>query len=720
MSALSVSTHPVLVTGDQTIDWAIVPKNDCNLQNTDDRPHTNVDLYWHKGGIFQLKSMINAAINGGKAGRDQVHCAQEPELATDLTAYGSGFNHSISTMRSYSSDKKTVFRLAGHVGFRRAVDDPASVRKDATPTNRPTQPPRIIVIDDADLGFRRNPANWRDVLLLSEYADDPPWVLLKMSFNIVEGGLWEEIKTILASNGKSEHAWLKERLIILTSAAKLRDAKAEISRNLSWERSAYDTITEVELRHELKDLTLCPKLVVSFGPSGALLLQDRLTQWQLIHRSSLMEGEWRTQHDKGMMFGYGGALCACLVRELSRNFDAPRFADAVKSGLVAMQRLYDTGFDVNEGEKTFNFFPSIFRHGSHNLFDDIKIPDPSRPTPDHNRVKCPPLYEMSAIDDSVLMQIARSGKRAVSARLPDVPLAKFGKLITVDREEIEGLHAIDNLVQNHLDNDLHHGAKPLAIAVFGCPGSGKGFAVEELFRRWSEEKRIASHTFNLSQMSSPDDLIGALHQIRDIALSGVVPVALWDEFDSPMGTKRLGWLRYFLAPIQDGNFNQGETVHRLGPAVFVFIGGTSKTFADFKKKAHKAAPEYKAVDFISRIRGYIDIASVDSADGSLEPAIKLRRALTLHALFEKYHVAKTKDSFDVDDGVLAAFLTVARFEHGVRSMDAIIQMSTRGLERALNRSSLPSQEQINLHVNGRLFFEAMRKHQNVRSGKAAV
>ena len=55
--------------------------------------------------------------------------------------------------------------------------------------------------------------------------------------------------------------------------------------------------------------------------------------------------------------------------------------------------------------------------------------------------------------------------------------------------------------------------------------------------------------FNLAQFRSPDDLVDALHVVRDQALGGGIPLVFWDEFDTALDGRELGWLRYFLAPM---------------------------------------------------------------------------------------------------------------------------------------------------------------------------
>ena len=85
------------------------------------------------------------------------------------------------------------------------------------------------------------------------------------------------------------------------------------------------------------------------------------------------------------------------------------------------------------------------------------------------------------------------------------------------------------------------------------------------------EAYVEGREFNLSQFQDAPDLNGAFHQVRDLALAGLTPVVLWDEFDS----RDLHWLQYLLAPMQDGRFQDGQLNHAIGKSVFIFAGGTS-------------------------------------------------------------------------------------------------------------------------------------------------
>ena len=164
--------------------------------------------------------------------------------------------------------------------------------------------------------------------------------------------------------------------------------------------------------------------------------------------------------------------------------------------------------------------------------------------------------------------------------LQGVPWGQFGNLLTVDRQEIESYRSIRNLVAEYAGQKQV--TRPLSIAVFGTPGSGKSFGVTEMAKSLLPGQ-IEPITFNLSQFDSVADLLSALHQVRDVGLSGKLPLVFWDEFDTSLGETPLGWLRYFLAPMQDGKFQEGQISHPIGRAIFVFAGGTSSSMAEFDK-----------------------------------------------------------------------------------------------------------------------------------------
>ena len=303
-------------------------------------------------------------------------------------------------------------------------------------------------------------------------------------------------------------------------------------------------------------------------------------------------------------------------------------------------------------------------------------------------------------------------KYGEKSALKFIPIAQFGKLKTVDRTEIEAYRSIKNLITEYVS--AKSVMRPLSIAVFGTPGSGKSFGVTEVASSIAP-KLIEKLDFNLSQFQSLTDLTNALHRVRDVSLMGKIPLVFFDEFDSAFQGK-LGWLKYFLAPMQDGVFRVGDSVHPIGKAIFVFAGGTSSTYKQFCGEDIEDETEYKQFlnefkdakgpDFISRLRGYVNILGPNQTDEKWDQLFIVRRAMLLRSLIER----KTPDLIDgsgeaqIDNGVLRALLKVPRYKHESRSMEAILEMSRLTNASKWEQALLPSKEQLRLHVDEEQFY----------------
>ncbi len=227
--------------------------------------------------------------------------------------------------------------------------------------------------------------------------------------------------------------------------------------------------------------------------------------------------------------------------------------------------------------------------------------------------------------------------------------------------------------------------------------------------------QIEPITFNLSQFDSADDLISALHQVRDIGLSGKIPLVFWDEFDTSLGETPLGWLRYFLAPMQDGKFQEGQISHPIGRAIFVFAGGTSSSMAEFDKGMDEDFKSAKGPDFVSRLKGYINVLGPNPVKGSSgDPYFIIRRAILLRSslkrstpqLFEKHG---GKELLNIDRGVLRALLKIGKYKHGARSIESLFAMSQLTGKTDFERSCLPSESQLDLHVDGKSFLSLVQQ-----------
>jgi hypothetical protein len=333
------------------------------------------------------------------------------------------------------------------------------------------------------------------------------------------------------------------------------------------------------------------------------------------------------------------------------------------------------------------------------LSDIKKILSPGWSILDHRKIQL-------LNEEDILKNILKEGLQGV---LKDVPICKHGKLTVVDREEIESLHSIRNIIleyaqKRHEKNNFN--AQPLSLAVFGPPGSGKSFAVKQLAK--SLDLQTETLEFNLSQFSEPKEIIGAFHQIRDAVLNGKLPFVFWDEFDSKFQGNNLGWLKYFLAPMQDGKFQDRQITHSIGSCIFVFAGGTYCTFSDFMKETEKQDDDKssKKPDFTSRLKGNLTIKGINKDTGGEH--YKIRRAILLRGMLEEY-APDVWNYYDkkpnIQDKVFKAFMNIDEYKNGARSMQAIILMSRLSGEMEFTTSALPSSSQLDIHVDGENFIK---------------
>ncbi|MFY9556091.1 MAG: RyR domain-containing protein, partial [Blastocatellia bacterium] len=165
--------------------------------------------------------------------------------------------------------------------------------------------------------------------------------------------------------------------------------------------------------------------------------------------------------------------------------------------------------------------------------------------------------------------------------------------------------------------------------------------------------------------------------------------------------------RHFLAPMQDGRFQQGQISHPIGRSIFVFAGGVSESMEGFGADDQSQFRAVKGPDFVSRLKGYVDILGPNRQNTS-DPYYLLRRAILLRSILQRdaaqlFERKDGKEILNIDSGVLRALLQTERYKHGVRSMESVVAMSQLTGTQRFERSCLPAIEQLNLHVNARDF-----------------
>ena len=693
--------YDIVVAGDVTIDWLqwTAKYHECFKGNK--RPnwalYEGTQMKAEQGGALLLGEMVKKATDAKVA----THIVNEIEKLshddiihsiTILDVFALSKTEDSKDKEKTEGIKKTVFRVRKHSGFCGPITNCSRV----VPNDNPDAD--MIILDDAGNGFRENTDVWPKAIL---ETGKNPLIILKMSHPLASGDLWQHLVEI-----RKEHS---KNLILIIDANDLRKLGVNISRHLSWEQTTRDFYWQMIHNPEIKSIAACKNVIVKFGLDGVIHYtnnEGKIAAY-LYYDPVFGEDGYKDQYEgdmQGLTAAFVAAFSAQIVKEGLNGIE-----NGIFEGIRKSRKLLQLGF--GDATQTPSYpIPELFKpEEDQNTICKVDIPDFREKTDGKNN-------DWRILEECTKGKLESIACNAVLQKteeaLKQVPSARFGKLLTLDKEEIENYRCIKNLMSEYLEKtDVN---VPLSIAVFGPPGSGKSFGVTELALSLGE-KRVKKIEFNVSQFTSTADLAHAFHNIRDEVLRGKIPLVFFDEFDTSFNGK-LGWLKYFLAPMQDGMFKDGELMHPIGRAIFVFAGGTSQTFQEFsreyldetmkedkKKEILKEFHDAKGTDFVSRLRGYVNIMGPNRA-GVDDAFFIIRRALLLRSLLQKRAPNIFEDGVAcIDRGVLRAFLRVPAYKHGARSMEAIIDMSILAGKRRFNQAALPPAKQLELHVNSEIF-----------------
>lgn len=664
----------IQVAGDTTVDWLVVSPRTTALQLPDEWANQALTgLFPQPGGAALLTEVLTrVASDTDRSDRHiEVHGVTiAPEILRDPK--GSSVTRTISLWELYpqSVDKRSgpgrSWRMRDFVG-----QEPAAATGPSHPIPSGERAVTCLVLDDADLGFRSRSDSWPAGL--REGGSWPEHVIMKMTNPLATGALWDR----LVGHGDS--------LTVYLALGDLRNESASVGQALSWEQMSGEIVAAVRADEALSQAA---RVVVATGHSGAVVVEAERAL--LVFDPAHQAGDWERDRP-GTTLGLGTCLVAAMAAGCAAGGGEPDWCGFVASGLQAARLVHEQGYGM-DGHWAGLQFPvtsvaacltaSAPGHG----FETQEVgtsPDwtilGARLGPDH-------LAAAAAIVEVGPRDACRG-----------IPIEKMGSWQSADRREIEAMRSVRNIIEQYLRQADR--PRPLSIAVFGPPGAGKSFAIKQMAKEWTDGSAAITvlPAFNLSQFASAADLGDPFQRIRDCAVRGTLPLVFWDEFDARLGDQELGWLSRFLAPMQDGEFLDEGVVQPIGPAIFVFAGGTHHTMGAFKAKAESVPTYVKATDFLSRLRGYVDIVGLDRSEA--DGAHLIRRAFLLRSLFERRWPGIIDNGrVAIDPGVLRAFLGVERFGHGARSVEAIIDMSALAGKSRFERSTLPADHQLALHA----------------------
>jgi hypothetical protein len=744
-----MAPRTILVTGDHGIDY------DIYLHTDQDNPPIGTPptiIRASDGGAGIMYGVLTAAARANKDGASAFDVAFVPARRPDApptAAIWAPFE--LGSLGVTPGDQKSrVWRTRRSINLG-PVSDPSILPMPAPlapdPGSEVSYSSDILAIEDGGSGFRVTVPKALLEFLEGSAGALPQWILLKTCAPVGHGMLW------WALAGRAEVA---DRTIVVASVYDLRQADVRVSKGISWERTAEDLARELMNSPALAGLRQVRHVIVTFYGEGALWMERAAEpgappRIRLMFDPACMEEEWaRKVAVAGNAYGFHSVFAATVAARLAIGAapgDPSPLATGIARGLLAMRALRALGHGPVKkacpglpaeelgglaAAPTVRAFAEQaggrIQWARLGTFGETDVPVPGAATSN---------WRMLEATDRGLCGMPLYGKaRRVAllgtAALDNVPYARFGRLFTADRDEIEALRNLKRLMEAYAEAEGE--TKPLSLAVFGPPGAGKSFGIKQIADSVIDEKRRAVVEFNLSQFDDPDDLIGAFHQVRDKVLDGKLPLVFWDEFDA----QDYRWLQFLLAPMQDGRFQEGQITHPIGRSVFVFAGATSYTCEDFgppdrpasdsatDREQHRLAVTRfrlkKGPDFKSRLHGFLNVLGPNPRqrftgtaweDDPSDVCFPVRRALLLRSLLGLMTDASSGKRLEMDPGLVAALLEVGRYRHGSRSFEKIADALKRGGGLGFHRSALPSDEVLAMNVEPLAEFKRLLDHSAV-------
>ena len=320
--------YSIVVTGDVTMDWNLAHSRHASGATGGWSANDLSNLYWQRGGAALLADLVDAVARRLEQPGEITYSLRQtsaPRSPLDVHPEDRRFHHSFAMWAPHRYAEKDLvekeaLRVDEMLGFdladRKSIQEWQNIEADDPKAD-------LLILDDADLGFREQPELWPAAL--DAKSKKRPWVLLKMSRPLAKGSLWERL-----------HRDWNDRLILVATVNDLRLSEVQISRALSWERTAQDVFWELVHNPCINSLSHCAQVIISFGPAGAILLSPRRkgqmgSVCTLFFDPKYIEGMWEQNH-KGGMIGYTTCLTAAIARQLMLSPENPNIRGRRGSG----------------------------------------------------------------------------------------------------------------------------------------------------------------------------------------------------------------------------------------------------------------------------------------------------------------------------------------------------------------------------------------------------
>lgn len=572
--------------------------------------------------------------------------------------------------------------------------------------------PDCLVIEDQELGFYGDTSLWPSVLHNDDWEGEVVWKSVARD-DMNDVGLQSELFNQL------KHKKLAS-LTVLLSAHKLRNQRGFEIRDHRTFDSLVDTLEATICSREFASIRRASsRIILLFPYRAAAVFEGQRGGDAMEFRSFVYDSRALTTWDGlgvGRTFGSLSLLTGAVVRVLVTGGDSSGLNLAICNSIQAMRKVYENG--GGSANPLSGDIADLVENSLASAVSEHIMPVPAKKL--SSTSKSDPRYlccfpSEKDPDASLLVQsiggwegymrpiALKLVKSGVISALPYTPIGQFGDFETLDTDEVESLNNIRRLMIRYRDNDGT--SRPLSIGVFGQPGTGKTYAIQQLVDEVFDTRKELL-PFDLSQVDDSQELRKFLDLVGDARVQGKFPVVLWDEFDSGAGK----WLKDFIYPMQEGQFLSGGNLHPIGKTVWFFAGGVSHTFDQFAQgkafgwDSSIMRKSNKLPDFVSRLRAYVNIQGVNpvsSNDLNFGGKHLLRRGLLLRRYLEKYHpqLVDEDGSLSIRSEVAEAFLLSSTYSHGARSIEAIVSSCNLDSASRLAQRHLPSPEVLRSHVS---------------------
>lgn len=701
MMAQDSSKH-VIIVGDAPVRLFLYPSTADSTGKS----------YMHNAYWFQVGSNLVASIlEGGSEGAEPCIHIHKPSLVSSQQ----GTIHSIADLESHDSNALSPNSPGHHrTGFKlRCMQEIVTARQWYVPSPFPASanyPSALSIAIFQETRTEATIAETDTAAAISTFQQcRPRFLVYHMARPLCDGSIWETVRRGPLT-GPEPGTPDRERLIVIVDANDLRAEGINLSRGLSWEKACEDFVERLGSVGKLVPLATCAHLVVLFGYAGVIYHQGSRVSKPVLLFDPLSSEEELVQKDLGQIPGLSETFVAGLVNGLIQSPELS-VEKGIEFGLRAARRLAVLGLaDPGNEVPSLSTVYRVTEVMEETVTQRDKLIRFVIPSDDIARGSCGENWSLLdyTIGDpaEVARQIVQQGPLSPASQ---VPLAQFNKLVLFDRREIESCRSIFSFLREYLAAPMK---RPLSIALFGPRGSGKAFAAMQVAEAATRDQKAWTICFDLSQFTSVDDLIAAFHAIRDCSLKGSIPLVYFRAFDTDFAGSPLGWLPHLLHVMFSGSFSDHGINRPIGTAVFFFGSSSSRTYEDLQRISTTTPSNQnnRAVDFLACLHGIVNILGPDkvprTAGGCEDRLYPVRRAVILRSLLEARETNLTSSKqIKIDDGVLNALLLVPTYRHGIRSLSSIIAMSHLNGRSQFDRSALPPQTQLDIHVDYKTFTQ---------------